>query len=386
MRRNCLALAAVALAAPGVAAPIEFSAVLTGEAGYGTNPFLRQGVTQGAPVVSGTFTPELVKRTARSTTTLKGDYNRDQYLSKFGYTDSLRTELLRSDQLTEHLSTNLSASFSTTNKALLGDPNLVTNDPLNSGRRTRQFAGEYQAQWLANAKDRFTYSVQASHSSFSGRHSAIPNAVASAYTLTGMTLGYDHALDARTSVGVQTSVSSVNSRIYPDSRTIQPSVTAKRQLNAIWVIDGHIGVVLQHTFGPFARSNTSLGYGANLCGTYPRTTICVSTQRSVGPSGYGSLRATNAITGSLKHQLTEHSRFDLAANYTKSSASQALVLFPGALGKYRALQVEAKYDRDLTERLSAGFGGSYRSRKVETIGTAHAVAGTVHITAKLGRI
>lgn len=385
MRLIPYALLGAALAAPAAAETIQFSALLKGEAGYGTNPHLRPGVTAGSGFGSGTFTPRFFYQTARSTTTVDGEYSREQYLSRFGSTDSLRATLSRTDQLTARLQSSLGASYNTTNKVTLADPSqLVDQDPLNIGRRTYRSTGQYELQWQATAKDQLTYGAQIAHLSYGGSQNAVANISTSPYTQTSVNVGYNRTVDARTSVGVQASVSSTKSKLYPDSRTIQPSLTLKRQLNAVWTLDGHVGVVLQHIDGPFANSSTSLGYGLNLCGAYSRTHLCLSAQRQTSASGLGSLRTISGITATVSHDLTEHSRVNANVNYSKSSstASQGPIGTPSS----RAFLTNAEYDRDLTQRLSAGFGGTYQWRSSAIIGAGHSIAGTVHVTAKLGRM
>ncbi len=385
MRLVPIALLGVALAAPAAAGSIQFSAQLKAEVGDGTNPFLRPGVTGSAPLVSGSFTPKFLYQTARSTTTLDADYDRQQYFSRYGYTDSLQATFGRTDQLSAQLQSILGASFSTTNRAIITDLAQVTDqDPLNIGRRTYRSTGQYQLQWQASAKDQLSYGAQVEHLAYGSSQSTVRNASSSPYTQVSVNAGYNHTVDARTSLGLQVSLSSTKSELYPDSRTIQPSVTVKRQLNAVWTLDGHVGVVLQHIEGPFASSSTSLSYGANLCGAYPRTHICISAQHQTSPSGYGSLRTSSSINATLTHDLSEHSHATVSASYLKTSgsASEGPVIAPTA----RAFLSSAEYDRDLTQRLSAGFGGTYQSRNTSTLGTGRSIAGTIHVTAKLGRM
>jgi len=383
-----LALLGVALTAPAAAQQIQFSALLRGELGYGTNPFLRAGVNKGSGLISGSFAPRFFYETARSTTTLSGSYDRDQYFSGFGRTDSARVSLVRMDRLTEHLASTITAGFSTTNRATVSDPD-ADNEPLNIGRRTYRSNGQIQLQYQATAMDQFSGGAQINHLSYGNREGSIPGLASSAYTQYGGNFGYTRVIDARTSLGAQVTVSAVRSEFYPDSRTVQPAITAKRQLSAIWSIDGHVGLVLQHVSGPFANSVTSVGYGVNLCGTYPRTHICLNAQHQTSPSGYGSLRTVTGVGANLSHDLTEHSRISANAQYYKSSADQTL-LGPSVISNSQAILTSVGYDRDLTQRLSAGFDGSYHWRKsdlrTQANGAGHAIGGRIHVTAKLGRI
>ena len=387
MKSVGLILLAMATATPVAAQQVQFSAIAQGNLGYGTNPFVRGGVTQGSGVVSGSFAPNLIYQTARSTTTLGGSYSRNQYFRLFGHTDSASASLKRVDLLTAHLTSTLSGSFSSTNNASITDPALIDNEPLNIGRRTYHASGAYQLQWQASAKDQFDAGGQVEHSSYgNSNRSGITSLAASSYTQYAVNGGYNHSIDARTTVGAQVTLSELRSKLYPDSRTAQPSLTAKRQLNAIWEIDGHVGIVLQHVSGPFASSTTAIGYGVNLCGTYPRTHLCANAQHQTSPSGYGALRTNTSVGLNLTHDLTEHSHVTIAANYYKTSAGKSLLVQNAIAAKARAVEATGQYDRDLTQRLSAGFDAAYRWRDSGVSGTGHALSASVHLKAKLGRL
>jgi hypothetical protein len=382
-----LTLFAMAAATPAAAQQIQFSGILQGDLGYGTNPFVRGGVTQGSGFASGSFKPSLVYQTARSTTTLDGSYSRDEYFRLFGHRDSALASLKRVDLLTEQLVSTLSASFTSTNSATIADPAAIDNEPLNIGRRTYHSSGQYQLQWQASAKDQLVAGGEIDHTSYGSRTtSSIPNLSTSPYTQYAVNGGYNHSVDARTTLGAQVTVSAVRSKFFPDSRTVQPSLTAKRQLNAIWEIDGHVGVVLQHISGQFAKSTTSISYGLNLCGDYPHTKLCISGQHQTAPSGYGALRTNTSASVNLSHDLTEHSRATVSASYYKSSADKSLVGQIGVADNARAFLANGQYDRDLTQRLSAGFGATYQWRDSIISGSGHAVSASVHLRAKLGRL
>lgn len=385
MRLRLLVLAGLALATSAAAQPVQFSAVVRGELGYGTNPFLQSGVTGGSAFASITVSPQLSYETARSSTVLNGGYTRNEYFHRFGYTDSASVNLSRIDKLSEYLTSTATASYSTSNRAFTSDPQLlVTNDPLNIGRRTRVADGSYQLQWQPSAADRFTIGGDIERLSYGGRHGAIPSTIFSSYTQYAVNAGYDRSIDARTSVGLQGRISEVHSHYYPDSRIYQPSITAKRQLSAIWTIDAHVGVIFEKTLGVNGESNTSLSFGANLCGTYPRTRVCISGERTRAPSGYGSLRADTSVLVTVSHDLTEHSRVNFNADYYRTSDDR-IVNVP-VIGSSRFWLVSGDYDHDISRRLSAGFGGNYQWRSTRGFGSAHSISATVHLAAKLGRL
>ena len=381
-----IALIGAALAAPAAAQQVKFSATVKGELGYRSNPFLRPHLNDGSVYGSGSIAPQLLYETERSTTTLQGGYDRDEYFTRFGHTDSLQASLQRVDRLRENLTSTLSGSYRTSNKVRVTDPEEVDNEPLNIGRRTYQSEGAALVQWQATAQDQISAGAQIRHLAY-GDNGSIAGVLASGYTQYAGNVGYTRVLDARTTIGVQGSVSETHSQRYPNSRAFQPSLTFKRQLSPIWTVDGNVGVVLQHIYGPFSSSHTSFSYGLNLCGNYTLTQICVSGHRQTSPSGYGALRTNTGVSASLTEKLTEHSRVAASASYYKSSSNRGIrgpVL--GIPSEAKALMAHAQYDRDLSERLSAGFGGMYQRRSGSTLGAGHTIGANVHVTAKLGRI
>lgn len=386
MKKLRLILLGAAAAAPATAQSVQFSAIVQSEIGYATNPFLAAGVTKGTIFSSASVAPRLLYQTARSSTTLQGQYNREAYLNDFGYTDSGTIGLVRTDQLSQYVGTTLTASYETSNRATIDDPNRVVTNPLDVGRRTKTLMGSYELQWQASARDQLSYGAQVSHLSYGESHTAGLAGVPSNYTQYGVNAGYSHSVDARTSIGAQVTVSTVRSQFYPNSRTIQPALTAKRQLSAIWTIDGHVGMVFSRIDGPFGKSTTSLGLGVDLCGEYPRTHVCLKLNRDTQPSGYGPLRTTSSVIGDLTHQLDEHSRLHFYAAYMRDSSGSFLLTGQQLLRNAKILQASADYDHDLTQRVSAGFGGRYQWRSLSGYPAARSYTGSIHVKAKLGRI
>jgi len=317
---------------------------------------------------------------------LQGEYSREAYLNNFGYSDSGTIGLIRTDRLSQYLSTTLTANYETSNRAVVDDPNRVVTDPLNIGRRTRTLMGSYQLQWQASARDQVSYGAQISHLSYGKSRAAGLGGIPSNYTQYGADASYNHSLDARTTVGAQVTVSAVRSQFYPDSRTIQPALTAKRQLTAVWAIDGHVGMVFSHIEGPFAKSTSSLGAGINLCGEYPRTHVCFKFNRDTQPSGYGPLRTMTSIDGQITQRLDEHSRIKVNAEFMRDSSGSFSTAGAPLLRNTKLFLGSADYDRDITERVSAGFGGQYKWRSLSGFPDARSYTGTIHLRAKLGRI
>ena len=372
------------MAAPAAAQPVQFSAVVTSEAGYAINPRLQPGVERSSTFISGTAAPRLLYKTEKSSTELQGKYSRETYLNGLGYTDSGSIGLVRTDQLSQFLTSTLTGRFLTSNRATI-DPDQIVEDPLTIGRRTKTLIGGTQLQWQASARDQFSYGTQILRQTYGS--GGVGGGQPSGYTQYSLNGGYNRVIDARTSAGVQLSMSTTRSKAYPASRVFQPAFTAKRQLSAVWTIDGHVGVVLQHVYGPFPRSSTSLGLGLNLCAVYPLTHFCVQVSRDTAPSGYGALRVATQIAANMSRELDEHSRVSFSAQYLKSSSNG---LPTGGIARplsdSTAILTSVDYDRDISRRISAGFGGRYQRREVAAVPNAQGYTATIHVSAKLGRM
>jgi hypothetical protein len=370
----------LALSGAASAEPVIFQATVEGELGYGINPRVVEDEDRGVGFAAITITPQLSKTEALSVTTLSGFYHREQYFSVYGYTDSAGATLARTQSLTEHLSAVAHASYVTSNNALVLDEGGVIDptvvDPLNGGQRTSRYSGDLTFNWQASARDTFSVGGNASHADYGEQLG-----VASDYDQYGATGSYSHVLNARTTVGAQVVATEVKSQTFPNSESLEPSLTLTRQLGPIWQFQGHLGLIFEHLDGPEARSTTSLGFGAKLCGNYPRTTLCISGDRSSAPSGFGGLRNTTEVEMTMTHKVTEHDTITVDESYQHSSSLQI-----GTTRNINLLVANLSYDHDLTRRLSAGAGARYEQRDYSGFGTARGGAVTVHLTAKLGRL
>ena len=371
-------------AVPAVAEPFVFSGVISGGVGYATNPFLRSGNGDGgdagSALVSVSVAPRLTRTTPRGRTVVSGVYSREEYLRRYGASENAQANLGHTEQLSERLSVNGNVGYSTSTNPLIGanldrdlPDDVNVSDPLNIGRRSKRLSGNAGLQWQPSDLDSFNVGVNASHSSYKG------STLARDFDQYGGQLGYSRAVDARTRVGVQLAATQVENTIYPNTSSLQPAVTLQRQLSTIWAFNGNLGVILQHVDG--GGNSTSLGFGASLCGTYPRTSVCATANRSSSASGLGGLRTSLEFGATLRHELTERSRISAYASYQDSKAQQLLNF---GVNKARVLQTRVDYGRDLSERITVGVGGRYQNRKF-TQRSADSLAGTINISAKIGR-
>jgi len=377
-------LGAVAGMAPATAEPIIFSGAVEGRLGYGTNPLLRDFSNAGSGFGQFSFQPTLTRTTARGTTTLQGNYTREQYFRRYDHSESITGSLGQTQQFSERVSGNARIGYTRTDNPLLGaafDPDLI--DVLAIGQRTTRIFGDAGLQVQPTARDGFSIGANASHTTYGKGGTLIPRD----YDQYGGNVAYNHTLSARTKVGLQVSATQLRSKYYPDTRSIQPAVTLSQVLSPIWTFNGSVGVIFQDVPGPFGGSTTSLGFQGALCGTYPRTTVCVSGGRQSSASGIGGLRNTLQASLDVDHKLTERSKLSAALSYTDSSSIRESIAGDPRIGSsQRVLLVRGDYSHDVSQRVSVGFGARGQLRSTPGYGSRHGIAGTINIRAKIGRL
>lgn len=375
LRKGLLTAAGLAVVAtPSGAAPIEFSATARANAGYASNPFLLPGENGGSISIGGSFSPQLTSRTATSVTTLTGDFDRTEYLRNYEHSDNLGVNLNRQQQFSSALSGNAHVGYSTSRGGFDTPEDILDQTTL--GARRRLVMGDGGLTWQASARDVVALRVFGSHASYAGRG-------LSSYDQYGVTGSYSRVLSERTRVGASLSASRTESGISGDTDTVQPNLTLRQQLGPFWSLDGSVGLIFQRTSQlGFRSSSKSVGFDADLCGTYPRWTLCFTASRQTSPSGLGGLRTETYGRVSYDYRLDERSRFNLGASYSTSSAKDRIVPFP----REKYVSADAGYSRDLSRRISVGASGSYRRRELRGFGTADGFTGTLNLIAKIGRL
>lgn len=381
--RALIGLVAASLAMPAVAAPMELSGTLETRAGYATNPFLRPGEDTGSASLGGRATGVITSREATSVTSLTGSYERDEYLRRYNASDSLRLDLERTQTFSSRLSGSASAFYENSRNAFSNTingvvPNTPIIDPFDSstiGARRELYGANAGLNYQADARNSFGVTVFAQHSGFNA-----PGL--SEFDQYGGTVSYSRVFSEQTTAGVSGTISRTESGRFGDTMTYQPNLTLSQRLNAAWKFDGSVGVILQKTdFGGFTSKSTSIGFTGNLCGTYPRWSLCLTGDRSTSASGFGGLRTQTNFAVNASYRLDVRSRIGLRAS-TGTSDSEVVTLFAP---KQTFTSVDASYDRDLTQRLALRFSTGYRERKFTGQPEAHGFNVLGGLILKLGR-
>lgn len=373
--------AACGIIAPVAAAPVYLAGTVDLRLGYGSNPYLAVSPPGGSGLVGANLSAILSHPTPTSDTTLTGRADVEQDFKHYGRSESYGGTLSRTQQFSTHLSGNAYVSYDSTVNPYRsgfgygvlpsaagstpaapdattpppvvtppGGPDLSNVDLLTVGQRTRTLTGGAGLNWQLSERDQFQVAGYASHSSYSSSQ-------ASSYTSYGGNASFVHALNGRTKIGAGVNVSRTISQGRPATTAYEPNVSLVQQLSAFWVFNGQVGVIFQDAGATVGGKSTSLGFSASLCGTYPRSTICVTGSRQAAPSGYGGQRIDTRAGLSLSYALSERSRVRLNATYDESS-SQATSIVP----TQRYYQIGGGYTRSVSRRISVGFSGSYQRR------------------------
>lgn len=384
-------LAGVALAPALNAQAITAGGEIALRAGFNSNPFFSLDSPGGSGIVGGTLTGWVQRQSDVSVTRLMGIASVDQNFRYYGRPENYLGSLSHRQSFSEKLSLNGQISYQSainpgsyfSNSASpsggltggLGTP--ITTDLLSIGQRTRSLSGDATLQWQPTSRDSFYGGPTFNHTTY-------PNNGASNFDQYGMRAGYLRRLNEKLQVGIDVNAQKVNSRLYPDSTSVQGSARLVYDFSSVWEFDGSIGLINQHGTG--IGTTRTVGFSAQLCGKYPRYSICVDASRQSAPSGFGGLRTDNRAHASVSYQLSSRSSVNAGAVYDISD-STGVTIIP----KQKYWQLDGGYRRTLTERLAGGFSGRYQHRDFGTLpgvagSTANGYSVTVDVSYKFGRL
>ena len=380
MRRVSYLVTTLWLAAvPASAKPIDFSAVIEGHAGYAINPRLDNDRSQGAGSGSIRFAPLLTQETSLSRTTLGADIERAQYTNSYGHSQTVSATLDHSRSLSEHLRVDLNASYLRSNNLLLGNnfDSSLLGDIANSQRVWHAQAGG-SVTWQMSARDELSGGVTYAHDV------ANSYALERSYDEYGANFTYLRTLSARTKVGVRMNASRYNTDVTGNSTSLSPAIVVQQVLSPIWKLDADVGVIIQRSGTPSSTTN-GLGFHASLCGTYPRSTLCLTAGRDTSATAFSGVRRQLSVSASYTYRLTERSTVSAQASYLHDQAGDTALTqaFPLLAQSSTAVRGDIEYNRELTKRLSAGVEarGGYRKN---LNGSGRSVSASGYVRFKIG--
>jgi len=331
--------------------------------------------------------------TSLGQTILSAGYDRAEYLSHYGKSDSISADLRQTQQLSERLKGSAHVGYLNSLNPFIGnlnqpDPTVPTQpgidpllDGLTVGQRTRSFNADADLDWTPSAIESVSVGGNYSRSTYGRRNVGSGLPLASDYSSYGGNVSYMRAFGARTKLGLQFVANHTDSGLYGTSTSYQPNLIVQRTLSQYWSFNGSIGGIFQNAGGLINSTSHSLGFNAALCGTYPRISTCFTASRSTSSSGVGGLRSDLRFGTTFGYRINQRSRISANASYSDSKTGTGLI----ANVSQKFGQTGVDYTRDLNQRISIGFGGRYQWRSLALTGTAHAFSGTVNLSAQFGR-
>jgi hypothetical protein len=149
--------------------------------------------------------------------------------------------------------------------------------------------------------------------------------------------------------------------------------------SSIWKLDADIGIIFQHIGTPVNSDSKGLGFHASLCGTYPRSTICVSAGRHTSGSAFGGLRRQTSVAIDYSYRMSERSTLSLDASYANNKSTNI-----DSFSDTDIFRGNVDYNRRLSERWSVGVEARGGYRKGQFLGKAHSLAGSAYLRVKIG--
>ncbi|MFW2830591.1 hypothetical protein [Sphingomonas sp. ID0503] len=378
MRRLAFAASAVLIASPaGAALDSSYWMDVQADVGVDTNPYLDED-SKTTGTASITLLPAVNFSGARSSTTVSGRYMREEYFSRYDASQDIGVNLDHSHRLSERLDAKFGAGFSHSTNALLNtdiDDDLATQ----GNQKRRSYDANGSLTYRISDRSTFTGTGYYQRAEYPGNEI---NSIGD-YTTYGGTVGYSRVLNSRTSLGLSLGASETRSVTNPDSTSYQPQVTFEHRFSQAWTINGSVGVIFQKTkFLGRSENSTNLGAQLNLCGTYPRDSICIFGSRDSSASGYGGPRIRTSFGANYSRQLSERSRIAASGTYTRDKSQD----FGFVARNVDYAYANASYERDVSQRLTAGVRANYSWRKFSGFSTVDSVGGSVFVRYRLGRV
>jgi len=388
---GALAGALVAFPSAALAQSEErLSADVSATAGYSNNPFSLTGDDTGSALLALTVSPRFQILTQRSTWSISGNANFQQYLRRYGrnesYSGAVDYQLRPRENITAHANLNLESSVlgsfggyqpaplvastgttgtgttigtTTTSLPATTATSLVPITDiglygLRNRRRLARLSGD--VSFGLSARDTLIVSGYGE----AARYSSLPQF--GNYEAYSGSLNYTRRLNERFTAGIRASASTYNYRsANTDTRAFPIEATLSGRLSALWSVDGALGVTFIDSAAVGSTRKTSLSGNVNLCRRGELSQLCLQAARQASPTGFAGTQYATTAGATWTRRLSERENLTLSGNYSKVGSANAGLLIPGALPLQNEFaQANASYDRQVSERVrfvaSAHYG------------------------------
>lgn len=374
--RRALAVSAIAtswiIAQPAIAETV-LSVTVSPNVAAGTNPFLLGSEAPGGVAVSIEAQPVLKVTTARSTLTVRGDVQIDQYLKDYGSDVSASAGATYATQLSSRVSAQAQASFTssrtllrdylrfTNDPALIDPPIVIGPDPSLDGTRTRKSVLDASVGLSFTPSGRDTWTVSGGF-----QKSWVDRPGAFDFSFVNGLIGYNRVISDRVTLNGALQVGSSNyiDRDRGDGVIISPQVGATVKLNSVLTVTAMGGMSFQKiTTDPGVKqSSTQLTGTLQVCHESERQSVCLSGTRAVQPTYIGVVHSISRVMVDYSRRVSRrgdvafHASFVTSGNRGLENTPVASLQYFNAGGTYTL-----RVNRRLQGFVSAGADKALRS-------------------------
>ena len=256
--KNCLtaamALGAIAAAAPLAAAPAEFSIQTDVRLGYDMNPFLSPGSGLDSGYAGVVVSPKVSQRSEQGEYSVSGYFDGTKYFKQYGHSNQYGGEAEFQRRLTPKLRVTGSLRYDSEVIGQGGSSSDVTGPPIDDtdvnliGLRRRSNTFQANGGWEYQISPTDTISANGGYTDT--RYAGAGGSDSKNY---GGVIGWKHALNGRTKIGLSTSVYYIDYDTPGLSTMImEPNVTFSTQFSPTWSFDAAVGVTFSKLYQPLA--------------------------------------------------------------------------------------------------------------------------------------
>lgn len=379
-----VALVLVNMAAQPAFAKIKPSIETTVRLGYDSNPFLAQGNDLATGSGKIEVKPALTYVTSTGQAVLTGNYQRSEYLHRYGSTDQYGATLDTRKRFNPKLNAFLALRY---DSSVIGQSDdLVSQSPsappidqtdvnlIGQRQRSKLYSAQGGFNYVFGPKDNISVDGGVTLTRFPGRGRG------SASDNYGGRVAYTHAISAKSKIGISGSVYKI---IYDidgfNTLVAQPTVTFSTQLSATWSFDASAGVSISDISTPGFpdRRSTGVAGSVNLCHTGRTNRVCFYGSRTVSSSGVGGSNQRNQLAAHFEQDLSATLSADAGISFVQSKSQSRLV------GSRDYLSMQGGLNKRLTRRFKVGVDGRYRDVFGSGPGVKADVGGEVNATLAL---
>ena len=341
--------------------------IVDGQAGvgYSTNPFVIDDNDTGSAFTELSITPQLVRLDEKGEAALSAYYRRTDYFTRYDSADSYGVEARARRQLSQTFNAHAVVSYDSSiigqsSYGLVGvldpslPPDLGTPDIALLGLRQRQksLVAAVGADLRISTRDTVNGELRASRISYAD------SGILTSSTTKSATLGWSHAVSARTSVGLQGSGSWTSfERQRTSGAFYQPQVTLTHQFSSSVTVTAALGALFITSRTPLGTTH-STGVSGNVfaCKAGQRSNTCFRAYSDAQPTGFGDISKRQGAGLDYSYQVRENDVVRASVDYSRVQETSNLLQARNA----SFITGGASYEHGFSRRLFGGVTGGYR--------------------------